>query len=306
MHTLESPEIGLQVRVYRSRSEILIMAARRADSLPALGEVQEFYIEPVVARLGAELAAFFVAMPVELGETWERSAFRPISDDQPFLAGNMQNIFSMQQVGKLFALVAGLMICFALLLLLLVRKKGSSGIPGKSFSQVVLVSLFVGANFLVIEHYLILALFKKMYVYRDALVLGAISFLIISGLGSTFITPRLRPVFQFTGGLFILLLLFFHESLSPWENLALLAPVAFVTGSFFPALFEAAAKNPLGVFAADSIGAAIGSMASFFIPIVFGFSWFFAFATVMFWATAIATFLFFRNRDTIPAQVPAS
>jgi hypothetical protein len=170
----------------------------------------------------------------------------------------------------------------------------------------VLVSLFVGANFLVIEHYLILALFKKLYVYRDALVLGAISFLIISGLGSTFITPRLRPVFQFAGGLFILLLLIFHENLSPWANLALLAPVAFVTGSFFPALFEAAAENPLGVFAADSIGAAIGSMASFFIPIVFGFSWFFAFATVMFWATALATFLFFRNQGTIPAQVSAS
>jgi hypothetical protein len=47
-------------------------------------------------------------------------------------------------------------------------------------------------------------------------------------------------------------------------------------------------------------------MASFFIPIVFGFSWFFAFATVMFWATAIATFLFFRNQGTIPAQVPAA
>jgi spermidine synthase len=306
MHTLESPEIGLQVRVYKSRGEFLIMAARQADSLPALGKVQEFYIQPAVASLGEAIAPFFVAMPVELGKTWERSTFRPISDDQPFLAGNMQNIFSMQQVGKLFALVTALMIGFALLLLLLVRKKGSPGIPGKSFSQVVLVSLFVGANFLVIEHYLILALFKKLYVYRDALVLGAISFLIISGLGSTFITPRLRPVFQFAGGLFILLLLIFHENLSPWESLALLAPVAFVTGSFFPALFEAAAENPLGVFAADSIGAAIGSMASFFIPIVFGFSWFFAFATVMFWATSIATFLFFRNQGTISAQIPPS
>jgi hypothetical protein len=306
MHTLASPEIGLQVRVYRNRGEFLIMAARRADSLPALGEVQEFYLEPAVKSLGATLAPFFVDMPVELGKTWERSSFRPISDDQPFLAGNVQHIFSMQQVGKLFLLVAGLMTGFALLLLLLVRKKGSSGVPGKSFLQVVLVSLFVGANFLVIEHYLILALFKKLYVYRDALVLGAISFLIISGLGSSLITPRLRPVFQFAGGLFILLLLIFHENLSPWESLALLAPVAFVTGSFFPALFEAAAENPLGVFAADSIGAAIGSMASFFIPIVFGFSWFFAFATVMFWATAIATFLFFRNQGTIPAQVPAA
>jgi hypothetical protein len=214
----------------------------------------------------------------------------------------VQHIFSLQQVGTLFALVSGLMLAFAVLLLVLLRKKGNPGIPGRSFSQLILISLFVGANFLVIEHYLILALFQKLYVYRDALVLGAISFLIISGLGSTFITARLRPLFQFIGGVFILLLLLFHESLSPWANLALLAPVAFVTGSFFPALFEAAADNPLGVFAADSIGAAIGSMASFFIPIVFGFNWFFVFATAMFWATALVTYLFFRNLETAAAR----
>ncbi|MEN8800537.1 MAG: hypothetical protein ABF297_01055, partial [Thiogranum sp.] len=183
-------------------------------------------------------------------KSWDHSTFRPIRDNQPFLAGNVQHIFSLQQVGTLFTLVAGLMLAFAGLLVVLLRKKGNPGIPGRSFPQLVLISLFVGANFLVIEHYLILALFKKLYVYRDALVLGAISFLIISGLGSTFITPRLRPLYQFIGGLFILLLLLFHDSLSPWANLALLAPVAFVTGSFFPALFEAAAENPLAVFAA--------------------------------------------------------
>ncbi len=295
MHTLASPDIGLQVRVYRNRGEFLIMAARRSENLPALGEVQAFYIQPVVARVGAGLAPFFVDMPVELGGSWDRSAFRPISDDQPFLAGNVQHIFSTQQVGKLFALVGGLLAVFAGFLYLLLKKSGDPKIPGKTFPQVILISLFIGANFLVIEHYLILALFRKLYIYHDALVLGAISFLVISGLGSTFIRPGQRPLLQFIGGLFILVLLFTHASLSPWANLALLAPVAFVTGSFFPAVFEAAADNPLGVFAADSIGAAIGSLVSFFIPIVFGFDWFFVFATVIFWATAIATYLFFRN-----------
>ena len=305
MHTLENPEIGLRVRSYRNGGEFLILAAKRNDVLPGLQSVQEFYLKPAAARFGKSFASFFVDSPVEVEKTWDDSTFRPIRDNQPFLAGNVQHIFSLQQVGTLFALVGGLLLAFAGLLLVLLRKKGNPGIPGRSFPQLVLISLFVGANFLVMEHYLILALFKQLYVYRDALVLGAISFLIISGLGSTFITPRLRPLFQFIGGLFILLLLLFHDSLSPWANLALLAPVAFVTGSFFPALFEAAAENPLGVFAADSIGAAIGSMASFFIPIVFGFNWFFVFATVMFWATAFVTFLFFRNLDTVPAQAAA-
>ncbi len=235
-------------------------------------------------REGVELG---LDRPVSVGKTWDSATFRPIRDNQPFLAGNVQHIFSLQQVGTLFALTGGLLLAFAALLLWLVRRRGNPGIPGRSFPQLLLISLFVGANFLVIEHYLILALFEKLYVYRDALVLGAISFLVISGLGSTFIKPRWRPLLQFTGGVFILLLLLYHEDLSPWANLLLLAPVAFVTGSFFPALFEAAAENPLGVFAADSIGAAAGSLASFFIPIVFGFSWFFVFATMMFWATAM-------------------
>ena len=304
MHTLENPAIGLQVRCYRNNGEFLILAANRAEDLPDLDEVQEFYLQPAVARYGKSFASFFVDTPVKVEKTWAESEFKPISDNQPFLAGNVQHIFSLQQVGTLFTLVGSLLLVFAALLLMLLRKKGNPGIPGRSFSQLVLISLFVGANFLVMEHYLILILFKKLYVYRDALVLGAISFLIISGLGSTFITPRLRPAFQLIGGLFILLLLLFHDSLSPWANLSLLAPVAFVTGSFFPALFEAAAENPLGVFAADSIGAAIGSMASFFIPIVFGFDWFFLFASTMFWVTALATLLFFRKLDAVP--VPAA
>jgi hypothetical protein len=294
-HTLEDPEIDLQVRTYRTAGEFLILAAKPGQYLPDLKAVQEFYVQPAAAQYGKSFAPFFVDTPIEVQKTWDNKTFKPIRDNQPFLAGNVQHIFSLQQVGTLFALTAGLLLVFAALLLMPLRNRGDPGIPGRSFPQLVLISLFVGANFLVIEHYLILALFKKLYVYRDALVLGAISFLIISGLGSTFITPRLRPLFQFLGGIFILLLLVFHEGLSPWANLALLAPVAFVTGSFFPALFEAAADNPLGVFAADSIGAAIGSMASFFIPIVFGFNWFFVFATVMFWATAFVTYLFFRN-----------
>jgi spermidine synthase len=302
IHTLEAPEIDLQVRTYRNAGEFLILAAKRGDLLPNLKQVQDFYLRPAAARFGESFAPFFIDAPIEVQKTWESGSFKPIRDDQPFLAGNVQHIFSLQQVGTLFALVAGLLLVFAVLLLVLVRKRGNPGIPGRSFPQLILISLFVGANFLVIEHYLILALFQKLYVYRDALVLGAISFLIISGLGSTFITARLRPLFQFLGGIFILLLLLFHESLSPWANLALLAPVAFVTGSFFPALFEAAADRPLGVFAADSIGAAIGSMASFFIPIVFGFNWFFVFATAMFWATALVTYLFFRNLETAAAR----
>ena len=295
IHTLESQEIGLQVRAFRNAGEFLIMAARRIEHLPTLEEAREFYLRPAVLRFGEEMAPLIVGPTTNVEKTWDSSEFKPIRDNQPFLAGNVQHIFSLQQVGKLFVLVLGLLFGFSGLLYLLLRSRGNPGIPDRSFSQLLAISLIVGANFLIMEHYLILVLFRKLYVYRDALVLGAISFLLITGMGSSLIKPAMRPLFQIMGGLFILLMLLLQDSLSPLANLALIAPVAFVTGSFFPALFEAAARNPLGVFAADSIGAAIGSMASFFIPIVFGFDWFFVFATVIFWATAFATFVFFRN-----------
>ena len=140
-----------------------------------------------------------------------------------------------------------------------------------------------------------MGLFRKQYIYHEALVLGAILFLILSGLGSILITQRWRPVCQLAASLLALVLLFSFSGSPPWVNLLILLPVAFVTGSFFPALFDAAARNPLGVFAADAIGAAAGSLMSFFVPIVFGFDLFFMFATGLFWLTAVCTWLFFRK-----------
>jgi hypothetical protein len=295
IRTLESPNIGLAVRAFRNGSEYLILAAKQEAYLPTLEQVEAFYLKPAVERFGEDFARFFVNPTVSFQKTWDDSVFKAITDNQPFLAGNIQHIFSLRQIGILFALVLGLMVAFAGLLYLLLRKRGNPGIPDRSFSRLIVVSLFVGANFLIMEHYLILMLFRKLYVYRDALVLGAIGFLLITGLGSTLVRPAMRPLLQVAGGLLILVLLLLQDNLSPLANVALIAPVAFVTGSFFPALFEAAANNPLGVFAADSVGAAVGSMASFFIPIVFGFDWFFLFATVVFWVTALVMFQFFRN-----------
>ena len=293
IRTMEGPEVGLKVRAFRSPGDVLILGASDFDALPTTEEVQSFYFQGGGAALPYPLNLY--GAPFAVRKTWTDDAYRPIRDDQPFLAGNIQHIFSVRQVGELFALVGGLFAVFAMLLYLMLRKRGNPQIPGRSFPLVLAVSLMVGANFLIMEHFLILALFKKLYVYHDAVVMGAIGFLVITGLGSTLINARWRPWLQLTAAVFILALLFTHDVLSPWMQLALLAPVAFVTGSFFPALFEAAAENPLGVFAADSIGAAIGSMASFFVPIVLGFDWFFVLAAVIFWLTAMATYVFFRN-----------
>ena len=188
------------------------------------------------------------------------------------------------------------------MLALTLRKRGDPKIEGRSYTQVIAISFLIGANFLILEHYLILALFKKLYVFHDALVLGAISFLVLSGLGSIFISVRRLPLFQLIGSIFCILLLFLQPTLSPTATILLLAPVAFVTGSFFPALFEQASHNPLAVFAMDAVGAGLGSMTAFFLPIAFGFDTFFPVAAGVFVLTSICTYLFFRRRGPAPQE----
>lgn len=292
IHTLESPEINLRVNAFQSSTDILILAAAHEHLIPNIEGARQFFRGPKDSLVPQGVTG---GAPLRISKTWDDGEFKPITDNQPFLAGNVQHIFSIDQVGRLFLLVAGILILFASVLILFIARKGKSFITGRTFNQTLWISVLVGANFLIMEHYLILALFKKMYVYHDALVLGAISFLIVSGLGSTLITAKHRPAFQFVGGVFILILLFSQDYLSPAANILLLAPIAFVTGSFFPALFEAASKKPLVVFAADAIGSAVGMMVAFFVPIIFGFSLYFIVGTVVFLSTAIGTYLFFKE-----------
>ncbi len=292
IRTLSGSDLGMKVKAFTNKAELLIVATHQdSGNLPTVEQVQQSVQKSSAVLQGPYLGE----KPLEIEHEWDNEFFQPITDDQPFLAGNVQHIFSLRQLVQLVLLVAAVLGAFALVLFLLLRRTGDPQIPGTSYLRVVLVSLLVGANFLVVEHYVILGLFRKQYIYHQALVLGAIVFMVFSGLGSILITQRWRPVCQLAAGVLSLLLLFTFSGSSPWVNLMLLLPVAFVTGSFFPALFEAAARNPLGVFAADAIGAAIGSLLAFFVPIVFGFDLFFWFATALFWLTALFTWLFFRS-----------
>jgi len=200
----------------------------------------------------------------------------------------------MHQVYMLFLVVSGVLVALGLALLALLRRDGDPRIPGRSYWQVAGVALLIGGNFVLFEHYVVLALFKKLYLFHDALTLGAIGFLVTSGLGSILVTPRTRGIFQILAALLLVPLVLFQGRLPVEATVALLAPVAFVTGSFFPALFELAWRNPLCVFAMDAVGAAAGSALAFFIPIAFGFSWFFPVGCIVFASTAFFTWRFCR------------
>jgi hypothetical protein len=81
------------------------------------------------------------------------------------------------------------------------------------------------------------------------------------------------------------------------------APVAVGTGTFFPALFDRAAANPLAVFALDTIGAGLGAVLATFVPILWGFGVLFAVAAFLFVLTVVADALF---HHILPAGTSAA
>jgi hypothetical protein len=238
------------------------------------------------------------AFPAELPVLMD-PLFTPIPDEKPFLAGNVRHILSTEQVYALFAAMGVTLLFAAAAVTASLRRRGNPGIPGRSYAKVAGLSALIGANFLLAEHYLVLALFRKLFVYHDSLMLGAIAFLVLSGMGSLLVAGRLRVALQALGAASLLALLAFQcrpagigwDPGAPWV-FALFAPAALITGSFFPAIFDLAARNPLGVFALDAVGAAFGSLAAFLIPILFGFQTFFVVAAVVMVATVISSALF--------------
>jgi len=189
-------------------------------------------------------------------------------------------------LNELFGVVAGLLALTGAIVFFGLKKSGDPRIPGRSYAQVAGVSFLVGLNFILLEHYVVLSVFKKMYVFQDSLALGAVSFLIVSGCGSVFITQRSRAPIQVAALACLGTVVFLEKHLPVAALLACLLPVAFATGSFFPAIFELACRNPLAVFAMDAVGAAVGSALAFFIPIAFGLSVFFPIAALVFAATS--------------------
>jgi hypothetical protein len=117
--------------------------------------------------------------------------------------------------------------------------------------------------------------------------------LLLSGLGSFLATWRFRPALTGAATAAMVVLLAVPEKMLPAAGvLLLIVPVALATGSFFPALFEAAARNPLAVFALDGIGAGLGALLATFLPILFGFKAFFVSAGILFLVTGAASSLF--------------
>ncbi len=227
--------LGLKTEAYRNDMEFLILASRDPEArLPDTNQL--------AGLLGIDDSAHAASPEIEhlrprIQTVIADPNFVPISDQKPFLAGNVRYILSMTQVAQLFGLAAGVLGLAGAWAWWGFRRRGDAHIPGRPFSAVAGLAMLVGANFLMMEHCLVLILFRRLYVYDDALGIGAVSFLTFSGLGSLVAARRLRPAFLAAGAIAMTAFLA-SAGRMPVAELVAIVPIALATGMFFPALFE--------------------------------------------------------------------
>jgi hypothetical protein len=287
VRTLRS--LGMPTHAYRNEIEWLILARNDASASPP--EASEL---AAILHLDRSVPGSAAYWPAEYDVPHDPD-FVPITDDRPYLAGNVRYILSVSQVGILFGLAGGLVAAMGTGVWFALRHRGDPQIPHRPYAAVGALAILIGANFLLVEHSLVLALFRRLFVYEDALALAVVSFLCFSGLGSLggSLVPKQWLFPLAVVGLGVLLLA--GHRVPVIGVLLTAAPVALATGTFFPALFDRASANPLAVFALDAVGAGLGAVLATFVPILWGFGALFAVAVVMFGLTAVLDALFHRR-----------
>jgi hypothetical protein len=277
--------LGLETEAYHNDSEFLILAFR--DPAAAIRHVADLDQYLTMGEQSLSRSPEFDRLRPRSYPVADDPHFVPITDEKPFLAGNVRYILSMSQVSKLWALAGGGLGLAGVAAWWGLRRRGDPEIPDRPFPAVAGLALLIGANFLMVEHSLVLILFRRLYVYDDALGMGAIGFLTLSGLGSLLAGQRFRPAFLTAGAMAMVVFLAGGARIPIAGGLAIV-PIALATGMFFPALFEMASQNPVTVFALDAVGAGWGAMLSTFIPIVWGIDAFIYVSGVVFLVTVAA------------------
>ena len=224
--------------------------------------------------------------------------YRPITDDRPFMGGNISQMLRVEDIQWMFrSLAIALGVAGVIVWVLLHRSMRDDSCP---VPRAVLFTLGVllGANFLLLEHLCVIQLFRQLYSYYDALVIAIVAFLTLTGIGSLLIPKRLLPTI--TVVTLVLATIFALWGSRAWPvagGITMLVPAVLITGTFFPVIFEAIPMGRLQLFSMDAVGAALGAILAFFVPMLFGFQVFTIVAMSVFLITGICmlAFLFFSR-----------
>jgi spermidine synthase len=294
-HTLR--HLGMETHVYVSPSEYFLLLANRPD---ASAEQKSKWAQArrQLARHAKELSD---------SELYLRD-FRPLTDDRPYLAGNVRYVLSEGQIWEMVLVLSVLIGAITLLLALYLpdglRRQHCPVRP----AAVLGMAFLVGVNFMLIEQLCVIQIFRHLYSYYDALIIGIVAFLTLTGLGSL-LAPKSKfaPLLAFT----LVLALVWWCAPAEWglaATVALFLPVVLATGTLFPMIFEQVPTGRFAFFAMDAIGAAVGGLVSFFVPMIFGLRALTGVAMATFLVTGLGTLLFLNranNPRALPSEFPA-
>lgn len=282
-------QLDMNVKAFKNAGEFLILARKNKNlPIPAHSGIAQILgnLLPQGATASESTKLPRGTAPYEY-KVGHDSEFKPVTDNRPFLGGNLSHIFSTRQVVQLYGTGALILLLAGIGIWILLRKKGDPRIKKRSYGNVMTLSFLLGANFLLIEHLVVLSLFQANFVYYDALITGAIAFLILSGIGSMISIPKVQKPLMVIGIITLGTGLVLQETVPSEILLFLMVPSAIAAGMFFPTLFDSASDNPLGVFAFDAVGAGLGSLLAASIPLLFGFKVYGYIAVLIFTITVI-------------------
>jgi hypothetical protein len=166
--------LGMKTEAYSNDGEVLIMGAH--DPMATLPTVAELDQLLAMGDTSYATSVEFHGVRPQVYRVDHDPHFVPITDQKPFLAGNVRYILSMTQVVQLFALAGGVLGLAGAAVWWGLRRQGDPRIDGRPFPAVAGLALLIGANFLIMEHTLVLMLFRRLYVYDDALGMGRSAF----------------------------------------------------------------------------------------------------------------------------------
>ena len=224
--------------------------------------------------------------------------YRPISDDRPFMGGNISQMLRVEDIHWMFRSLAIALVVVGVIVWVLLHRSLRGGSCPVPRAVLFTLGILLGANFLLLEHLCVVQLFRQLYSYYDALVIAIVAFLTLTGIGSLLIPKRLLPMI--TVVTLVLAPIFALWGSRAWPvagAITMLVPAVLATGTFFPVIFEAIPMGRLQLFSMDAVGAALGAILAFFVPMLFGFQVFTIVVMSVFLITGICmlAFLFFSR-----------
>ncbi len=217
-----------------------------------------------------------------------------ITDDKPYNASVFSTFLDLKSIYTILLSFLPLIILLIWGLINFMKKRiYSYGISSKNFYCLLLSAFFVGINFICIENFIIFKLYKFLAIHLDAVFIGTIIFLILTGLGSLLLPTKKTPIIYIIIATSVIGYFVFNKQL--FISLVIIFPFAILTGTFFPSLFWGQKERLFVVFAIDAVGTLIGGLISLFIPIFIGFKVFYTF-TIFFFIGCFLLLAFYHQQ----------